>query len=78
MTPKNSISSFPILYCYVSYNYVFIFNVRHIINTNRFVLLANISSQIFCILEVIIFFLEYIGTTMHYPIQNTGETWEYE
>ena len=57
---------------------VFIFNVRHIINTTRFVLLANISSQNVCVLDVIIFFLEYIGTTMHYPIQNTGVTCEYE
>lgn len=78
MNPKSSISSFPMLFGSVSYNCVFMFNVRHIMNTNSFVLLANISSQNVCILDVIIFFLEYIGTTMHYLIQNTGVTCVYE
>lgn len=64
MNPKSSISSFPMLFG--SVNCVFMFNVRHIMNTNSFVLLANISSQNVCILDVITFFLEYIGTTMHY------------
>lgn len=78
MNPKSSISSFPILFGYVNYNCVFIFNIKHIINTNRFVPLANISSKNICILDVIVFFLECIRTTMHYPIQNTGLTPEYE
>lgn len=58
-------------YLVVSYNSEFIFNVRRIINTNRFALLANILSQNVCVLDMIIFFLEYTGTIMHYCIQDT-------
>lgn len=76
MNPKSFISSFPILFGYVSYNCVFICNVRHIINANRFVLLASISTQNVLILNVLISFLEYIGRTMHCPIKNTGVTCE--
>lgn len=77
MNSKSSISSFPILFGYVSYNCVFICNVRCIINANRFVLLANISTQNENILDVLISFPEYVGTTMHCPIKNTGITCEY-
>lgn len=77
MNPESSISSFPILFGYVSYNCVFICNVRHIINANRFVLLASISAQNVFILNVLISFLEHIGTSLHCPIKNTGATCEY-
>lgn len=78
MNPKSSINSFPILFGYVSYNCVFICNVRHIINANRFVLLASISTQNVFILDVLIPFLEYIGTTTHCPIRITGIICEYD
>lgn len=78
MNPYSSISSFLILLGYVSYNCVFICNVRHIINANRFVPLASISTQNVFILDVLISFLEYVGTTMHCPIQNTGVICDYD
>lgn len=78
MNPKSSISSFPILFGYVSCNCVFICNVKHIINAKRFFLLARISTQNVFIWDVPISLLEYIGTTMHCPIKNTGVTCEYD
>lgn len=78
MNPKSSISSFPILFGHVSCNSVFICNVRHIINVNRFFLLVGISTQNVLILDVPRSLLEYIGATMHCPIRNTGVTCEYD